>query len=265
MLNTAPEPVIGLFNKLSMFDLSGKVALVTGGSRGIGRAAVLALAERGAHVVINYVSNEGAARETALAVEQAGGKAELAQFDVANGEAAEKAITEVAKRLGRLDILVNSAGIAIDGLLLRLKDEDFDRILAVNVKGAVACSRAAIRTMMRAKTGRIIFLSSVVGEMGNAGQTAYSASKAALLGVTKSLAREYASRGITVNAVTPGFIDTDMTSSLTDEQKSAMLTAVPLARTGTAREIAAAITYLASDEAGYITGQTLRVNGGMYM
>ncbi len=248
-----------------MFDLSGKVALVTGGSRGIGRAAAEALAKRGALVVINYVSNEGAARETAQAIEQAGGKAELVQFDVGNGEAAEKAIAEVAKRLGRLDILVASAGIAIDGLLLRLKDDDFDRILSVNVKGAVSCARAAIRTMMRAKTGRVVFLSSVVGEMGNAGQTAYAASKAALLGITKSLAREYASRGITVNAVTPGFVDTDMTSGLTDEQKSAMLTAVPLGRTGTAQEIAAAITYLVSDEAGYVTGQTLRVNGGMYM
>jgi 3-oxoacyl-[acyl-carrier protein] reductase len=248
-----------------MFDLSGKVALVTGGSRGIGRAAAEALAKQGAHVVINYVSNEGAAREAAQGIEQASGKAELVQFDVANGEAAEKAITEVAKRLGRLDILVASAGVAIDGLLLRLKDEDFDRILAVNVKGAVFCARAAIRTMMRAKTGRIVFLSSVVGEMGNAGQTAYAASKAALLGVTKSLAREYASRGITVNAVTPGFIDTDMTSGLTDDQKTAMLATVPLGRTGTALEIAAAITYLASDEAGYVTGQALRVNGGMYM
>ncbi|MEO8904672.1 MAG: 3-oxoacyl-ACP reductase family protein [Polyangiaceae bacterium] len=248
-----------------MFDLSGKVALVTGGSRGIGRAASEALAKQGAHVVINYVSNEGAAREVAAGIERAGGKAEILQFDVANGEAAEKAITEVAKRLGRLDILVASAGVAIDGLLLRLKDEDFDRILAINVKGAVYCARAAIRTMMRAKVGRIVFLSSVVGEMGNAGQVSYSASKAALLGVTKTLAREYASRGITVNAVTPGFIDTDMTSALTDEQKSSMLTAVPLGRTGTALEIAAAITYLVSDEAGYITGQALRVNGGMYM
>ena len=265
MLNTAPEPGIRLFGDLLMFDLSGKVALVTGGSRGIGRAAAAALANQGAHVVINYVSNEGAAREAAQAIEQAGGKVELVQFDVANGEAAEKSITEVAKRLGRLDILVASAGVAIDGLLLRLKDEDFDRILSVNVKGAVSCARAAIRTMMRAKTGRIVFLSSVVGEMGNAGQTAYAASKAALLGVTKSLAREYASRGITVNAVTPGFVDTDMTSGLTDEQKSAMLSAVPLGRTGTAQEIAAAITYLASDEAGYVTGQALRVNGGMYM
>ena len=248
-----------------MFDLSGKVALVTGGSRGIGRAAALALAERGAHVIINYVSNEGAAREVAQAIEQAGGKAEIVQFDVANGEAAEKSITEVAKRLGRLDILVASAGIAIDGLLLRLKDEDFDKILSINVKGAVACSRAAIRTMMRAKTGRIILLSSVVGEMGNAGQTAYSASKAALLGVTKSMARELASRSITVNAITPGFIDTDMTGALTDEQKTAINQNIPLGRTGRPEEIAAAVVYLASDEAAYITGQTLRVNGGMYM
>jgi 3-oxoacyl-[acyl-carrier protein] reductase len=248
-----------------MFDLTGKVALVTGGSRGIGRAAAEALAKQGAHVVINYVSNEAAARAAADAISTAGGKAELVQFDVANGDAAEKAIAEVAKRLGRLDILVASAGIAIDGLLLRLKDDDFDKILAVNLKGAVACSRAAIKTMMRAKTGRIVLLSSVVGEMGNAGQTAYAASKAALLGVTKSLAREYASRNITVNAVTPGFVDTDMTGNLTDEQKASMLTAVPLGRTGTANEIAAAIVYLASDEASYVTGQALRVNGGMYM
>src|SRR5882724_11145023 len=248
-----------------MFDLSGKVALVTGGSRGIGRAACEALAKQGAHVVINYVSNESAARETAQAIELAGGKAELVQFDVANGEAAEKAITEVAKRLGRLDILVASAGVAIDGLLLRLKDEDFDRVLAVNVKGALSCARAAIRTMMRAKTGRIVFLSSVVGEMGNAGQTAYAASKAALLGVAKSMARELSSRAITVNAITPGFIDTDMTGALTEDQKTAINSAIPLGRTGKPEEIAAAVVYLASDEAGYITGQALRVNGGMYM
>ena len=248
-----------------MFDLTGKVALVTGGSRGIGRAAAFALAKQGAQVVINYVSNEGAAREVAEQIQAAGGKAEIVQFDVANGEAAEKAIAEVAKRIGRLDVLVCSAGISIDGLLLRLKDEDFDRILAVNVKGSVACARAATKVMMRARTGRVIFLSSVVGEMGNAGQTAYAASKAALLGVTKSLARELASRSITINAITPGYIDTDMTGGLTDEQKSAINQAIPLGRTGKPDEIAAAIVYLASDEAGYITGQTLRVNGGMYM
>ena len=248
-----------------MFDLTGKVALVTGGSRGIGRSAAIALAKRGAHVLINYVSNEAAAREVADLIQAGGGKAELVQFDVGNSEAAEKSIAEVAKRIGRLDVLVCSAGISIDGLLLRLKDDDFDRILSINVKGAVACARAATKVMMRARTGRVIFLSSVVGEMGNAGQTAYSASKAALLGVTKSLARELASRSITVNAITPGFIDTDMTGALTDEQRASINSAIPLGRTGKPEEIAAAVVYLASDEAAYITGQALRVNGGMYM
>ena len=248
-----------------MFDLTGKVALVTGGSRGIGRAAAVALAQRGAQVVINYVSNEAKAREVAEAITQAGGKAEIVQFDVANADAAEKAIAEVAKRLGRLDILVCSAGIAIDGLLMRLKDEDFDRILNVNVKGSIACARAATKVMMRAKTGRVIFLSSVVGEMGNAGQTAYAASKAALLGAAKSMAKELSSRSITVNAITPGFIDTDMTGALTEEQQARINSAIPLGRTGKPEEIAAAVVFLSSDEAGYITGQALRVNGGMYM
>ena len=248
-----------------MFDLTGKVAIVTGGSRGIGRATVEGLADQGAHVVINYVSNEAAAREVADSIVARGGKAEIAKFDVADGEAAEKAIAEIAKRLGRLDILVANAGISLDGLLLRLKDEDFDRLFAINVKGSVACARAAIKVMMRAKVGRVVFLSSVVGEAGNLGQTAYAASKAALLGVTKSLAKEYASRNITVNAVTPGYIDTDMTHGLTDEIKAAIVGAVPLGRTGTGREVAAAIAFLASDEASYVTGHTLRVNGGMYM
>jgi len=244
-----------------MFDLTGKVCLVTGGSRGIGRACAEALAKQGAHVVIGYAGNEAAARETA----EACGKAEILQIDVSNTAAAEAAVAETAKRLGRLDVLVASAGISVDALLLRLKDDDFDRILSVNLKGAVACSRAAIKTMMRAKTGRIIFLSSVVGEMGNVGQTAYAASKAALLGVAKSLAREYASRGITVNAVTPGFIETDMTRGLPDEAKTAMLSAVPLGRPGTPADVAGAVVFLASNEAAYVTGQTLRVNGGMYM
>jgi 3-oxoacyl-[acyl-carrier protein] reductase len=248
-----------------MFDLGGKVALVTGGSRGIGRATAQVLSAQGARVFITFVGNEAAARETVEAIQAAGGTAEALRVDVADTAAAEAAVADVAKRAGRLDVLVANAGVSIDALLLRLKDEDFDRTLAVNLKGAVACSRAAIKVMMRAKTGRIVLLSSVVGEMGNAGQTAYAASKAALLGVAKSLAREYASRGITVNAVTPGYVDTDMTSGLTGELREKMLTAVPLGRTGTAREIAAAIAYLASDEAAYVTGQTLRVNGGMYM
>jgi 3-oxoacyl-[acyl-carrier protein] reductase len=175
------------------------------------------LAEQGARVFITFVGNEGAARETVDAIQAAGGGAEALRVDVADTAAAEAAVADVAKRAGRLDVMVANAGVSIDGLALRLKDEDFDRTLAVNLKGAVACSRAAIKVMMRAKTGRIVLLSSVVGEMGNVGQTAYAASKAALLGVAKSLAREYASRGITVNAVAPGYVDTDMTSGLTGE------------------------------------------------
>jgi 3-oxoacyl-[acyl-carrier protein] reductase len=248
-----------------MFDLTGKVALVTGGSRGIGRAIAEALAECGALVVLGYSSGEARAREAVTAIEAAGGKAEALQLDVSNGAETEQRIAELGKRLGRLDVLVANAGISIDGLLLRLRDEDFDRVLSVNLKGAVASARAAIKVMMRAKAGRVLFISSVVGENGNPGQTAYAASKAALLGVAKSLAREYASRGITVNAITPGFIDTDMTAGLNDEQKTQIASSIPLGRTGTAREVAAAAVFLASDEAAYVTGHTLRVNGGMYM
>jgi 3-oxoacyl-[acyl-carrier protein] reductase len=248
-----------------MFKLDGKVALVTGGSRGIGRACCEALAEQGATVVINYVKGEAAAREVADNIVKNGGKAEIQGFDVADTKACDAAVEEVAKRHGRLDVLVANAGIAIDGLLLRMKEEDLDRLFQVNVKGSLACARAAIKTMMRAKTGRVVFLSSVVGEMGNAGQAAYAASKAALLGLTKTLAREYASRGITINAIAPGYIETDMTQAITGEAREGVLRAIPLGRTGTAREIATAVVYLASDEAGYVTGQVLRVNGGMYM
>jgi 3-oxoacyl-[acyl-carrier protein] reductase len=248
-----------------MFSLSGKVAIVTGGSRGIGRSVAEALAAQGARVVVTYVKGEAEAQKVADGIAERGGNAEILGFDVADMKASEAAIAEAAKRLGRLDILVANAGIAIDGLLLRVKEEEIDRVFAVNVKGALACARAATKVMMRARTGRIVFLSSVVGEMGNAGQAVYSASKAALLGLTKTLAREYASRGITVNAVTPGFIDTDMTTNLSAELKENMLKAVPLGRTGRADEVAASIAFLCSDEAGYITGQTLRVNGGMYV
>ncbi|HEX9294175.1 MAG TPA: 3-oxoacyl-ACP reductase family protein [Polyangiaceae bacterium] len=248
-----------------MFSLDSKVAIVTGASRGIGRAIAEALAEQGATVIINYVRGEAQAREVADAIVAKGGKAEILGFDVANPQASEEAVASAAKRHGRLDIAVSNAGISIDALLLRLKPEDIDRTLAVNVGGAFSLARAATRVMMRARTGRLVFVSSVVGETGNAGQSAYSASKAALLGLAKSLAREYVTRGITVNAVTPGFVDTDMTQALTPEQREAMLKAVPLGRVATAREIATAVVYLASDEAAYVTGQVLRVNGGMYM
>jgi 3-oxoacyl-[acyl-carrier protein] reductase len=248
-----------------MFDLQGKVAIVTGGSRGIGRASAKALAACGAHVVITYVGGEQAAAATLEEIQSAGGSAEAERFDVANMAAAEQAVSDVAKRLGKLDILVANAGVSLDGLLLRLREEDLDRTLAVNLKGAIACARAAIKPMMKNRDGRIIFLSSVVGEMGNAGQVAYAASKGGLLGAAKSLAREYASRRITVNAITPGYIETDMTHALNEQQQAAMLTGVPLGRAGTAAEVAAAVVFLASNEAAYITGHTLRVNGGMLM
>jgi len=248
-----------------MFRLDGKVAIVTGGSRGIGRATCEALASQGAFVVVNYVRGEEEAKRTVAAIEAAGGRAETAQFDVGDMAATESAIAEIAKRHGRLDLLVANAGIAIDALLLRLKEDDLDRLFAVNVKGAIAAARAAIKVMMRAKTGRVVFLSSIVGEMGNAGQTAYAATKAALIGVTKSLAREYASRNVTVNCVAPGFVDTDMTHELTAELKEKMLGGVPLGRTATPAEIAAPVAFLCSDEAAYVTGEVVRVNGGMLM
>ena len=248
-----------------MFRLDGKVALVTGGSRGIGRACCEALAEQGAAVIVNYVKGEAAAKEVADEIVAKGGKAEISGFDVADTKATEAAIDELIKKNGRLDILVANAGIAQDGLLLRVKDEDIDRLFATNVRGAITCARSCIRPMMKAKAGRIIFLSSVVGEMGNVGQTAYAATKAAVVGAAKSIAREYASRNITVNAVAPGFIETDMTPGMTDQMKEYILKVTPLGRVGSARDVASAVTYLASDEASYVTGQVLRVNGGMYV
>lgn len=248
-----------------MFDLSSKVALVTGGSRGIGRATALALAAQGAFVVVGYVRGEEAARETLAEITAQGGKGDVVRIDAGDFAGSENTVLEVAKKHGRLDILVISAGISIDALMLRLKEEDLDTTLNVNLKGALAAAKAALKVMMKQRHGRVVFLSSVVGEAGNAGQTAYAASKAALLGITKSLAKEYASRNITVNAVTPGYIATDMTAALTEEQRAAMLQGVPLGRPGDPKEIAATIAFLASDEAGYITGQALRVNGGMYM
>jgi 3-oxoacyl-[acyl-carrier protein] reductase len=248
-----------------MFRLDGKVVLVTGGSRGIGRACAEVFGELGATVVVNYRSGEAEAKGVVDSILAKGGKAEMRGFDVADSQTTEKAVEDIASAHGRLDVLVANAGIAIDGLLLRLKDEDLTKLFDVNVRGALACTKAATRPMMKAKKGRVIFLSSVVGEMGNVGQTAYAATKAALLGATKSIAREFASRNITVNAVAPGFIDTDMTTSMTDQMKAELLKMIPLGRTGVAREVASACAFLASDEASYITGQVLRVTGGMYV
>jgi len=248
-----------------MFELKEKIAIITGSSRGIGRAMAEALAAQGATVVVNYARGKDLAEEVVGGIRARGGKAEACGFDVADTAATEAAIADIAKRHGRLDILVANAGISIDALAIQLKDEALEQVWSVNVRGAIACARASIKVMMRAKKGRIIFVSSVVGEMGNAGQTAYAASKAALLGITKSLAREYAKRNITVNAITPGWVDTDMTQQIPEAAKQAMISSVPLGRAATAHEIAGPTVFLASDEASYITGAVLRVNGGMLM
>jgi 3-oxoacyl-[acyl-carrier protein] reductase len=248
-----------------MFELTGKVALVTGGSRGIGRAVSVALAKQGAYVAINYAGNEAAAAETLTYLREQGGDGEIVRFDVASQSAFEEAIDDLVKRKGKLDILISNAGIAMDQLLLRIKPEELEKTFATNVGGALWGAKAAMRHMMRKRTGRIVFLSSVVAESGNPGQAVYSASKAALLGLTKTLAREYASRGVTVNAVAPGFIATDMTAGLPEDVKKKIVEQTPLARIGSPDEVAAAVVYLSSDEAGYVTGQVLRVNGGMYV
>jgi 3-oxoacyl-[acyl-carrier protein] reductase len=248
-----------------MFRHDGRTVLVTGGSRGIGRACCEAFARQGATVLVNYVKNEQAARAVADAIAASGGRADVTRFDVADSSAVNAAVDELLKRHGKIDVLIANAGIVQDSLLGRLKDADFETLWTTNVRGAIASARAVTKSMMRHRWGRIVFVSSVVGETGNVGQTAYAATKAALLGAAKSIAREYASRNVTANVVTPGFIDTDMTAPFTGEEKEAMLSGVPLGRAGTAAEVAAACVYLASDEAGYVTGQVLRVNGGMYV
>jgi 3-oxoacyl-[acyl-carrier protein] reductase len=247
-------------------EFEGKVALVTGGSRGIGRAAVVRLAEGGCKIAIGYAGNDAAAAEAKAAAEVAGAPALLLlKFDVADPAACASAIDEVVAKLGALNVLVNNAGISIDGLILRYKADDLQRVLQVNLASAFHLSKAAARPMLKSKGGAIVNLTSVVGEQGNAGQTAYAMAKAGLIGLTKSLARELGSRNVRVNAVSPGLIETDMTRDLPEAAKKAMSDGTALGRAGTAREVAEAIAFLASDRAAYITGEVLRVNGGLYM
>ena len=238
-----------------------RAAVVTGGSRGIGRAVCVALAKQGCNVVVNYCHGEAAAAETAALCKELGVETVTVQADVSTAEGCKKLFEEAVNAFGRVDILVNNAGITRDGLMLRMKDEDFDAVLDTNLKGAFNMIRACYSGFIRKKSGRIINISSVSGIMGNAGQANYSASKAGVIGLTKSVARELASRGITCNAVAPGFIQTDMTENLGDNNP--LLNSIPLGRMGKPEDIAAAVAFLASDSAAYITGEVLKVDGGL--
>jgi 3-oxoacyl-[acyl-carrier protein] reductase len=245
--------------------LEGKRAIVTGGSRGIGRAIALRLADEGADVAVCASSSAASAEAVAEEIRAKGRKALGCQADVSNAAQVEALISETLEAFSSIDILVNNAGINRDGLIMRMKEEDWDSVLDVNLKGAFLCTKAVSRSMMKARSGRIVNLSSVVGLMGNAGQVNYSASKAGLLGLTKSSAKELGSRGITVNAVCPGFIPTDMTDGMPEQGKAALIDLIPLGRLGTTENIAAAVAFLASDDASYITGQSIVVDGGMVM
>ena len=244
-------------------SLKGNVALVTGGSRGIGRAVCLELARQGAAVAVNYAGNSAAAEETVQLCRALGVEAEAFRADVADPAACDALTAAVKERFGRLDILVNNAGIARDGLLMTAKEEDFTKTLDTNLKGAYFCTKAAAKVMLRQKYGRIVCLSSVVGLRGNPGQTAYAASKAGVIGLVKAAAKELAGRDITVNAVAPGFIETDMTAVLPEKAKAAMLGTIPKGRPGSPEEVARAVAFFAGPECAYITGQVLCVDGGM--
>ncbi len=244
-------------------SLKGNVALVTGGSRGIGRAVCLELARQGAAVAVNYAGNSAAAEETVEQCRALGVEAEAFRADVADPAACDALVAAVKERFGRLDILVNNAGIARDGLLMTAKEEDFSKTLDTNLKGAYFCTKAAAKVMLRQKYGRIVCLSSIVGLRGNPGQTAYAASKAGVIGLVKAAAKELAGRDITVNAVAPGFIETDMTAVLPEKAKAAMLGTIPKGRPGSPEEVARAVAFFAGPECAYITGQVLCVDGGM--
>lgn len=245
--------------------LQGKIALITGGSRGIGRATAILLAEHGADIIINYAGNKQAADEVCEAVKKLGRKVLAIQANVSKSDEVQKMIDDAVKEFGRIDILVNNAGITKDGLLMRMKDEDWSSVIDTNLTGVYNCSKAVTKPMMKQKAGSIVNMSSVVGVNGNVGQSNYAASKAGIIGFSKALAKELASRNIRVNAIAPGFIATDMTTDLSDKVKEEMLKNIPLNSLGTAEDVAQAVLFLASDASKYITGQTLHVDGGMVM
>jgi len=246
-------------------SLEGKVALVTGGSRGIGRSICVRLASMGAVVYINYVSRVEAALETKEFVEAIGGKGEIIGFDVSDSAAVVKAFKHITAEAGSIDVLVNNAGITRDGLMARMKEEDWDVVMDTNLKGVFLCSKAASRGMMKKKWGRIVNISSVSGFAGNPGQVNYAAAKAGLTGLTKAMAREYGSRNITVNSVAPGYIETEMTNLLAEDVKIELKNGIPLGCLGSTEDVAGAVAYLVSEDGRYVTGQSLHVNGGMYM
>ncbi len=248
-----------------MSNLKGQVALVTGGGRGIGSAICFKLAEMGAKVAVNYSKSSAQAEEVVAKINSQGGTAHAFGFDVSSEEAVDSGIKQITEALGGLDILVNNAGIAVDALILRMKKEDWQKTIDINLNSVFYTSKAAAKLMLKAKRGRIINISSIVGEMGNAGQSAYAASKSAMFGFSKSLAKELGSRGITVNVITPGYIKTDMTSTMTEQYSSELIKQIPLGRMGEAEDVAALVAFLAGPNAGYITGEVIAVNGGLHM
>lgn len=245
--------------------LDSKVAIVTGASRGIGREIALTLAEAGVNVVVNYMGNKDKAEEVANKIEEFGRESLVIQADVSNSKDVDKLISETLSKFGRVDLLINNAGITRDNVIMRMKEEDWDKVIDTNLKSVFLLSKAVSRTMMKQRQGKIINISSVVGVLGNPGQANYVAAKSGVIGLTKTLARELSTRGITVNAVAPGYIDTDMTTDLSEDVKEQLLKQIPLSRLGSSKDVANVVKFLVSDDASYMTGQVLHVDGGMVM